>query len=181
MNKICISLLLVIFSFNLFNHHLIADETATFWGLNPSITVEPFYAKGEMDINILPIIFQKTITENLDIRVSSILNYGVRQSANKISHLGAQVLFPYYFSSKTELTKPSSGLYLAPVLGITRNILEKHNNIGLHLEPGYNIMITEDWSISFGIQLGVTYFMYDADSNKLRSHFGIKITIGKWI
>jgi len=155
-------------------------HTVNFLGLNPSITVEPFYEEGEFDLNIFPIVYQKTLAKRIDFRISSTVNYGIRKSSNTISHLGGQIAFPIYFTKKEELTNPSAGFFAAPGIGFTRNRLEKHTNIGFWIEPGYNLNISEKWSISFGIQLGTTHFNYDNGEEKWGNHFGVKIFFGRW-
>jgi hypothetical protein len=154
--------------------------TANFIGINPSVTIEPYYEKGELDINIFPFVFQKTITKRVDVRLSTIVNYGVRNNGNAISHLGFQTGFPIYILAKEDLSQSSKGIYFEPGFGVTRNFIEKHNNIGLWLEPGYQLAITENWSISFGAQVGATLFLYDDGKTDLKNHFGIKVIIGKW-
>ncbi len=156
-------------------------KRAAFIGLNPSVTVEPFYEKGELDVNIFPLIYQKTLSRRTDIRVSSILNFGVRNMENEISHYGAQISFPMYFKKKELLSSPSESFYIAPGIGCTRNRIELHTNFGFWAEPGYHLKITEKWTISFGVQLGATHFSYDDNTQKWGNHFGIKIIIGRWL
>lgn len=155
-------------------------EKASFLGLNPSVTVEPYYNKGEFDINVFPVVYQRTISERIDFRASVTLNYGVREISKSISHFGGQLALPIFYKKKENLMNPSSGLFIAPGLGFTRNNLEKHTNIGFWLEPGYNLQISDKWSISFGVQLGATNFNYDDGTGKWGEHFGMKIIIGRW-
>ena len=155
-------------------------KTKNFIGICPSVTVEPFYQKGELDINIVPIVFQKTISKRIDIRVSTILNYGIRNTSSQISHLGVQMSFPIFLSKKEDLLFPSEGFFISPGLGFTRNRMEKHSNVGFWLEPGYCLKISENWSIFFGVQLGATHFDYDNGTQKWGNHFGIKIVLGRW-
>jgi hypothetical protein len=152
-----------------------------FIGLNPSITVEPFYKTGEFDVNIVPIVYQQTLTKQIGIRVSTILNYGVRQTSDRISHMGCQIALPFFFNPNNGATTPPQGLFLAPGMGITRNILENHTNEGLWIEPGYNLLVNNKWAVIFGAQLGATYFRYDNGTKKWGSHFGIKVIIGRWL
>jgi len=156
------------------------NKRAYFIGLNPAVTIEPFYQKGELDVNIFPIVFQKTLTNRIDFRFSAILNYGVRLTKDEISHYGGQICFPFFLVKKNDFNLPSKGFFVAPGIGITRNRIEKHTNIGFWLEPGYNLMISPKWSLTFGIQLGATHFNYDAGTKKWGNHFGIKIVIGRW-
>lgn len=171
----------ILLIFNTFIVYSQQQKTANYIGLNPSVTVEPFYEKGELDINIFPLVYQKTITDRIDFRVSTILNYGIRNTTNEISHFGGQIAFPIFLNKKDNLSSPSNGFFCAPGMGLTRNRIENHTNIGFWLEPGYNMMVTDKWSISFGIQLGATHFDYDNGSQKWGNHFGIKIIVGRWI
>ncbi len=175
---ILLCIIILTCSFQLFAQ---LGKTKNFIGLNPSITVEPYYQKGELDLNIVPIVFQKTLTKRIYIKIASIVNYGIRNSNNTISHIGGQLSFPIFFLKKEDLKTPSQGFFVAIGGGFSRNIMEKHNNYGLWLEPGYNLMISENWSISFGVQLGATHFNYDNGDKKWGNHFGIKIIIGRWI
>lgn len=156
------------------------NKTANFIGINPSVTVEPFYEKGELDVNIFPLVFQKTITKRVDFRLSTILNYGVRNTNSEISHFGARIAFPFFIKKKEDLTLPSKGFYAAPGIGFTRNRIEEHTNIGFWLEPGYNLLVSDKLSISFGVQLGATHFDYDNGTQKWGNHFGMNIILGMW-
>ncbi|HOP03687.1 MAG TPA: hypothetical protein PL017_03850 [Tenuifilaceae bacterium] len=182
MTNIKLTFSLFVFSLAILQPNADAQEnkSATFWGLNPSITVEPFYEEGELDINVFPVVYQKTITHRIDLRVASIVNFGVRNENSKFSHVGAQVSFPVHFSKKENTSVPSKGFYAAPGLGLTRNLIEKHNNFGVWIEPGYNLQISPKYSISFGAQFGATHFWYDNGDTKWGNHFGIKVIIGRW-
>jgi hypothetical protein len=166
----------------LFNTMIQAQEYSIshFLGLNPSVTVEPFYEKGEFDVNILPIVYQKHFSKRFDFRVSSTVNYGIRKSSNSITHIGGQLAFPVYFKKSEDNENPNNGFFVAPGMGFTRNREEHHTNIGFWLEPGYNLLFSEDWIISFGMQFGATYFNYDSLEDLWGNHFGVKIFFGKW-
>jgi hypothetical protein len=66
-----------------FSNVLLAQENKhfNFIGINPSVTVEPFYEKGELDFNILPIVYQRLATKLVDIRLTSILNLGIQHKS----------------------------------------------------------------------------------------------------
>ncbi len=176
--KVLTIILICISSFQIIGQ---TERTSGFIGLNPSVTVEPFYKEREFDVNVFPLVFQKTLTRRIDFRLSTTLNYGIRNTTNEISHLGGQFSFPVFIRKKSDMLLSSQGFFLAPGIGVTRNRIEKHTNFGLWVEPGYNLMISKKWSISFGVQLGATHFDYDSDIKKWGNHFGIKIIIGKWI
>lgn len=166
----------------LINNQILAQENKkfNFVGINPSITVEPFYEKGELDINIFPLIYQRCLTKRLDVRLASTLNLGIRNTGNKISHLGFEAGLPIYFKKKDTEYERSKGFFFAPIMSLTRNSLEAHNNLGLWVEPGYNLLFENDFALSFGIQLGGTYFKKDNGQTTYGNHFGIKIIFGKW-
>jgi len=155
-------------------------SSVNFIGLNPSITYEPFYEKGELDINVFPLVYQTPLSKRIDIRVSSIVNYGIRNTNNSFSHLGFQTALPIFFKLKEEKNLPSGGLFIAPGFGVTRNLIEKHSNVGLWVEPGYNLLFDDNFAISFSAQFGATHFWYDNGDTKWGNHFGIKIIIGMW-
>jgi len=151
-----------------------------FIGLNPSVTVEPFYEKGELDINILPIVYQRPISKRVDIRLTSILNLGIRNEGNTISHFGIEIAVPIFFKAKESTQESSEGFFVAPIVSTTRNRIEAHNNLGVWIEPGYHFLFDNDFALSCGIQLGGTYFAYDDGQTNWGNHFGVKIIFGKW-
>lgn len=157
------------------------EKSASLLGFNPSITAEPFYEAGELDINIFPLVYLHTLTPRSDIRFTSILNLGIREEGNAISHIGFETAFPIYIIKKENKEIHSKGFFIAPVLSLTRNILEEHNNIGLWLEPGFLQKLSENFSINLAVQVGTTYFNYDDDEDSWKGHFGFKIIFGWWL
>lgn len=156
-------------------------KTGSLIGINPSVTVEPSYQKGELDINILPVVYQRILSKKTAVRLTSIVNLGIRNSGNAISHLGGEAALLIYLSQKEEKLIPLQGLYIAPAISFTRNRIEKHTNTSLWIEPGYQFMIGKKYAISLGIQLGGTYFNYDDIQNEWRTHFGTKVVLGRWL
>jgi hypothetical protein len=177
MKNFLLLLLLLILTFKLFAE---GNKRANFIGIKPEVTVEPYYQKGELDVNILPLVYQHTLNQRIDVRLASIMNLGIRETGTTISHYGFQLAFPVYLQKKEDTSLPSKGLFVAPGIGVTRNNLDKHQNIGLWVEPGYHLVFDDKWAIAFGIQLGATHFSYDDGTAKWGNHFGIKICFGKW-
>jgi hypothetical protein len=156
------------------------EKRPDFFGINPNVTVEPYYQKGELDLGILPLVYQKPISGNLDLRLTTVVNLGFRNSGNSISHLGLETALPIFFKKKESRSDFSKGFYAAPVVSLTQNRLEKHNNLGLWLEPGYHLLFDNKLAMSFGLQVGSTYFNYQNGARKWSNHFGIKVIIGRW-
>ncbi len=173
----------LIFIWFYFDNPLIAQSgnRSNFIGINPSVTVEPFYEKGELDINIIPIVYQTPLTNIFDLRLTSICNLGIRNEGNEISHFGIETALPIFFKAKQDKKESSKGLFVAPIVSLTRNRKEEHNNVGLWVEPGYNLLFDNKFALSFGLQLGGTYFSYDNGQTKWGNHFGVKIIFGKWL
>jgi len=155
--------------------------TATnFLGLNPSITIEPFYEKGEFDVNVCPLVYQRVITRRIDIRLNSIVNLGIRKNGNALSHLGLELAVPIFFKKKENKNETSKGFYCAPLLSVSANQRERQNNFGFWAEPGYHLLFENNFALSFGLQVGATYIKSALGDEFLGSHFGGKVIFGKW-
>jgi len=151
-----------------------------FFGINPSVTVEPYYNSGELDINVLPIVYQRSFTNRLDVRLTSILNYGIRNGNDRFSHFGIEFGTPIFFKKKEDRLELSKGFFVVPILSLTRNNEANHTNIGTWIEPGYNFLFENEFALSLGLQIGGTYFYNDSSANTWGNHFGIKVIFGKW-
>lgn len=152
-----------------------------FLGINPSLTVEPYYAKGEFDLNILPLVVQKMINSRSGIRLISLVNLGFKNSAKSISHIGLSGGWVYYLSQQEQDLYTKQGIYVAPVLALSYNRFEKSFNTGLYAETGYHFLLPKNWGIATGLQFGYTHFNYSTiSSDTWKTHFGIKVIIGKW-
>lgn len=156
------------------------EKRLNFLGINPSVTVEPYYNSGELDINILPIVYQRSITNRLDLRLTSVMNYGIRNGNDKLSHIGLEFGVPVFFKKKENIIEISKGFFIAPLLSLTRNNEANHTNIGTWVEPGYNILFENNFALSLGLQIGGTYFINDSSANTWGNHFGVKVVFGKW-
>ncbi|MBK7880585.1 MAG: hypothetical protein IPJ83_08525 [Saprospiraceae bacterium] len=78
----------------------LAQNKNHYIGINPNVTVEPFYNKGELDINIFPFVYQLTVTKRADLRFTSILNLGIRNNGNDISHFGLETAIPIFLKRR---------------------------------------------------------------------------------
>lgn len=177
MRKWLLLTLLVVFVWN----ESQAQHTAQFLGVNPSVTVEPYYAKGDFDVNILPLVYQASLSKRVDVRLSTVLNFGKRSVKNEISHVGVELAAPIFLAVKDEKSQPSKGFFLAPGVGLTRNPVEEHNNFSAWLEPGYHLLVTSRFALSFGVQVGGTHFNYRDQPDKWDNHFGVKVIAGWWL
>jgi len=161
--------------------HAQEDKKYNFIGINPGVTVEPYYEKGEFDINIFPLVYQRSLSKRFDIRLASTLNLGVRNNGNGISHMGIETAFPIYLKKKEIKSEIPKGFFVAPILSLGRNKMEAYNSIGLWVEPGYHLLFENNFAMTFGLQLGGTYFPHDNEQARWGNHFGIIIIFGKWL
>ncbi|KAA3608759.1 MAG: hypothetical protein D8M58_18655 [Calditrichaeota bacterium] len=155
-------------------------STKNFIGINPSITVEPFYEQGEFDINILPVVYQKPINNFVDVRLTSILSLGIRDKQSGINGVGFETAAPIFLNKREKDDLQSKGFFIASIFSLVRYTKEEHTNFGFWLEPGYIFSLDNDFSISIGGQFGATYFDHDKIRNKWGEHIGAKFIIGKW-
>ena len=156
------------------------EKRFNFIGINPSVTIEPYYEAGELDVNIFPIVYQRSITNRLDLRLASTINYGIRNENDKLSHIGLEVGAPIFFKKKEDRAEISKGFFIAPILSMSRNNEANHTNIGTWIEPGYNMLFENKFALSIGLQIGGTYFINDSSANTWGNHFGVIIIFGKW-
>ena len=158
-----------------------AEDNVFFLGLEPAVTKEKDYAKDEFDINIIPLVYQRHLSESTDFRLLTVMNYRFG-SAGSISDLGAQFATPWYFrNSKGEAaTDPSSGFYIAPVLGLGTNLVDDHNTAVLAFEIGHTFLKENRFGYNVGLQLGGSYFDPVEGDGYWRNHFGIKFHFGRW-
>ena len=151
-----------------------------FLGIQPSITIEPFYEDGELDVNILPIVLEFPIGNRVDFRILPLMNYHFGGEEQGLSDVGFFTVLPIFFKSQEESRYPF-GFYAGPVLGLGRNLINDHYTTTLAVEPGYFFETKKRFSISLGLQLGSSFFAYDAKPNKWVFHWGPKVSFGFWL
>ncbi len=154
------------------------------WGFNPYVGNEPYYRKGEFDINVLPIVYQTSFSKRVDFRINPILNFGFREVGGVISHVGFETAAPIFIFKKEERFLPSQGFYVAPVFSLTHSSWEMKNNYGFWGEVGYNLSIStaKKLTLSIGLQYGKTQYNYSSryTDNEVTNHYRLKIIFGKW-
>jgi hypothetical protein len=89
------------------------DERSNFFGINPSFTVEPYYDSGEFDFNIFPLVYQRSISNRIDLRLASTINYGISNGDDKLSHIGMEVGAPIFLKKKETVSELSKGFYFS--------------------------------------------------------------------
>lgn len=162
------------------NYSIAQSNVRTFLAIQPSLTIEPFYEKGELDVNVLPIVAEWPLNNRMDFRVVPTLNYHFGGSEQGLSDVGSFFVFPVYYKNQKESRFPF-GFYTGPVIGLGRNLMNDHYTVTLAVEPGYFFQTNNRFSICMGMQLGGSYFLYESSPNKWLLHWGPKFSFGFWL
>lgn len=157
------------------------SNTPIFIGVQPSVTVEPFYDKGEFDIDVFPFVFEASVGLRTNVKISPLVNYHIGGQKGGVSDVGVFTVLPIFFKKKEERSDRPYGFYAGPVLGFGRNLINDHYTTTLAAEPGYLFEAKKRFTISLGLQLGGSYFAYDNQPNKWVTHWGPKIGLGFWV
>ena len=143
------------------NYSLAQSNVRTFVAIQPSVTIEPFYEKGELDVNVLPIVAEWPLNHRVDFRVVPTLNYHFSESEQGLSDVGSFFVLPVFFKNQEESRFPF-GFYAGPLVGLGRNLINDHYTLTLAIEPGYFFQTNNRFSICVGLQLGSSYFSFDS-------------------
>lgn len=152
-----------------------------FIGLQPSITIEPFYEKGELDVNVFPLVLELPISQRINFRLLPTANYHFGGVKNGFSDIGFYSVLPIFFRKSTTIETKPNGFYIGPALGFGRNLINSHYTTTLAVEPGYMFRAKNSFTIALGVQFGTSYFAYDSQPNKWLLHWGPKVSFGIWI
>ncbi len=152
-----------------------------FIGVQPSVTIEPFYEEGELDVNVFPLILELPIGQRTNFRLLPTANYHLGAIENGFSDIGIYTVFPMFFNKSTSIIAKPYGFYIGPVLGFGRNLINDHYTTTLALEPGYLFEANKSFTIAIGIQIGASHFSYDSKPIKWLLHWGPKVSFGHWI
>lgn len=152
-----------------------------FIGVQPGLTIEPFYEKGEFDVNVFPLIFETPVGSRANIRLSPITNYHIGGSTAGFSDIGLYFVLPVFFKKNENKESKPYGFYVGPVLGFGRNLINNHYTTTIAIEPGYMFKAKKSFTIVIGVQFGASHFAYDLQPNKWFFHWGPKVTFGFWL
>lgn len=181
MKKIIISVLSLSFFLLCLSSIISAQSSrALFLGLQPGLTKEKFYEKNEFDINVVPLVFQLSLNKRIDIRIVTLANYHFGDE-QQFSDVGLLTSLPVFIFKKEALKDASSGFFIGPHIGVSKNLLNEHYTTNIALEPGYMFSFSDRFAISAYLQYGGSYFAYHDGSSKWEQHFGIKVDLGIWL
>lgn len=148
-------------------------------GLIPSVLAEPYDTINAIEVNALPILFERRIGENngFGFQVRPILNYRCFGNKSGFSQMGGTLVANRYFLNVFE-----EGFWLKPQLGAyytyAYNRLDKIQTMTLGIEPGAFMLIAERFSLSVNLQPGVNYYPDQFSRDFVRSESGFKAHFG---
>jgi hypothetical protein len=155
-------------------------RTPVLLGVQPGVTIEPFYEEGELDVNVFPLLIEVPIGTRTNIKLAPLVNYHIGGEENGVSDVGLYTVFPIFIKERENREDVPFGFYVGPVLGFGRNLLNDHYTTTLAVEPGYMFEAKKSFTITLGVQFGASHFAYDNQPNKWVFHWGPKITFGFW-
>jgi hypothetical protein len=156
-----------------------SEERPLFIGVQPMVTIEPFYESGEFDVNVLPAVVGLELSASVDLKIAPIASWQFGGHGG-IRHLGAEINAPYYFRERPE-GGSDKGFFGAPLVAYTRNLMDDGNEVTVGVEVGYTILFEGGTELKIGLQEGATFFFGNPDTEKTVNRFGIKISFGKWL
>lgn len=186
-------LLLVIIGPDLFAQRMYHTDNSMrmpdFIGISPSFYRDSSYARGKFDINILPFTWTYQGNGIVDYRQSLQVYLGTRDDGTRyISGYGLEFFaLPIFLQPRGDNYEPNSGIYIAPVANLLftnspTSFVGGGIQVGLWGEAGYQYLLSDEFSVSLGLQLGRTLHTADFfDGVYWRTHFGVKLTIGAWL
>lgn len=158
------------------NHH-------DFIGLAPLFQKTLQYAKGEYDVNVLPLYFETEVDLTAGFRLATQLNLSVRQEEKAaFKNIGVELALPIYYLNldlnPDDITRHR--LYAAPgLIFLAGSPYDGINlELTLFLEPGYTIVLNDAYAITAGVQLGKCLFL-ENESFNWENYLAIRLYLGK--
>ncbi len=146
-------------------------------GLEPAMTVEPFYEDNEFDLNLVPLVIHQRGAESLKTRLILQANYHFADEAG-FNNVGLEVARPAYIFEEGSF----AGAYTTPIVSLGLNILDDQLKSTMGGEIGYSFDTETNWRFNVALQVGATFFgENDTGPSEWKNHFGIKFHFGKWI
>lgn len=160
--------------------HAQASEPVLFVGLQPSVTVEPYYPDGVFDLNAAPVCVEWRAAASISLRAAPLLTFrfGVPDGPS-LAHLGFELGAPIHLAAQ-QAAEPPSGPWVGPGTALTRNVLDRHWTTGLHLDAGWALRPSSRLALLFSLQAGGTLFVPDEGGLELKEHLGFKAAVGWW-
>jgi len=148
-------------------------------GLRPTFSTEKYYVRPSLDLNAVPLVIEVALTRHLGFRALPIVNLHLNPNEKpQLAHLGAQLQLPIYILGSTP-KRPYRALYLAPVLGYSKDHLMKRATFTGAAELGVSIAPANRLSINISTQLGTTWF--HSLQSRPSFHFGVQASVGLWL
>lgn len=148
-----------------------------FLGIEPQVHQEDWYEKDELDINILPLVYERPFREHFGLRMRGNLYLHTGGSdGTAISLLGLGAAWQWYLDPISE--HGLHGFNIGPAAIFSRDILDNFNHTTLALEVGYAFAIADSWILNVSSQIGRSFF--SGNTHPDSPHFGVYVNFGRW-
>lgn len=151
-------------------------------GIQPGasmVYMDPLDPLSQIDINVVPIIFQIPINTVTDFKLATIGNYRYGGDS-RISEVGFQVVFPRYFEGKERFSEKSMGWYLGPLVSGLRGFYSNLWEARAALEFGHYSEAKRGISFYYNLQAGGAYQVHPNKPPRIAPFAGINLGVGFW-
>lgn len=159
------------------------DQRKNYIGIMPSFLKEPYDTIDALEVNIVPLTFQRKFKETWDFELRSMVNYRIFERDNGVSQVGGTIMANKYFVGlfgEEAIVIPKIGIYNST----TTNLKDKIQTLTFGLEPGVNFRFSQLVSMTISAQPGINWYpnKYSQNFAGAKSgflfHFGLMFQAG---
>lgn len=147
-------------------------------GIQPAFLAEPYDTIKALEVNIVPINYERRFEKDWSLQLRSIVNYRFYELGPGVSQVGGTFLVNKYFPNMIK-----EDFWITPVTGLfntsTYNRLDLITTLTFGAEVGVLFSFGELFSLSTTLQPGINYYPNEYSQNFVgtssgfKSHFGV--------
>ena len=136
-------------------------------GIHFQVYAEPHETDEPLYINILPLTFEKPLNGFMSFKAGTILGLRIADSVT-IGNAGIMAALPFY---PFESERANEGVFIGPIVLASYNMHTDEFVVSTAADAGYSVFFSENISMTFGGEAGVSTFFSNGDIFCL-PHFG---------
>lgn len=144
-------------------------------GVQPTISIDSRSEQNELNLTLPSLILEAGLTEMVHLRIMASFDM-LTSDHSRLSYYRFQAGLPVYFLAGRE--DPSSGIYLGPLGGFGRDLMNSGDEFTIALEPGYSWCFKSGFTMKLGIQLGGACLMGDGGQVTWHEHTEAVFSLG---
>ena len=182
MNRLIVLVVIIITFSNALQAQSVLSQK-NYVGIAPSFLVEPYDTINAIEVNVLPIVYERRFGNNMGFQFRTMMNYRFFKPAPGISQIGGTVVVNKYITSWFK-----EDFWLNPVFGgfftYTYNNLDFIHTLIAGAEVGALFSFSEHFSVATTVQPGINYYpdQYSRDfvetESGFKGHFGVIVQLG---